>query len=120
MKCDFKFWYIKRDDNGFITEAAIRFYEGDITPENEFNLVADKVIPVIRYRRFRRLQETDLTHLGKTFAKELNGNNAVLYTPKDFGAIKTDNELREYLNKELAKDPIRIPIKEQEIKQWQT
>lgn len=107
-KTDYKFWYIKRDDNVYISEAGVRFYEGEITTENEHN------IPVTRYRRSLRLQKRDLSHLGsKIYRKERNGNDAVVYTPNDFGRISTDDELRDFLSKELKKDKGREPIQEQ-------
>lgn len=110
MLTDYKFWYIKRDDNGFITECTVRFYEGEIQK---------KV-----YVRTKRLQSKDLSHLSKDIkgkmgleiTKEIDGNDVVGYTSKDFGEIKTDDELRLFLNKELAKDKSREPVDEQK---WQ-
>lgn len=112
MLTDYKFWFIRRDDNGFITEVAVRFYEGDQVLENG----------KLAYKRSKRLQTAqDLAHLaqvidGKTVVvglKENNGNVAVYYTPTDFGRIKTNKELCLFLNKELLKDPNRMPIPEQ-------
>lgn len=108
---DYKFRYIMRDDNGFITEAAIKFYEGAITTENEkqkdFTLV-----PITRYRRTRVLSEVDLPKT-KKFKLDFNGNPMVIYTPADFGNIKTNDDLRIFLNRELAKDTTRTSINEQ-------
>lgn len=113
MKTDYKFWYIKRDDDGFITEAAIRFYEGDITTEKE-KISRDNEIDVTRYRRFKRLQRLDLPHFtSDKFKKEFSGADAVLYTNNDFGNIKTNEQLEVFLNGELKKDVSRTPIKEQ-------
>lgn len=117
MQTDYKFWFIRRDDNGFITEAAIRFYEGDITTENEMDRTTQILKPVTRYRRSKRLAVADLQYLGnKKTKKEYSGEDAIIYTPEDFGIISTDDELRSFLNKELAKDTKRTPIKEQK---WQ-
>jgi len=115
MKTDYKFWYIKRDDDGFITQATIRFYEGEVTTENE------KGVPVTRYRRTKRLETfDDLQHLKKDGIvkglKEVNGKVAVFYNQENFGQIKTDDELRDFLNKELEKDKSREPIEEQKVK----
>lgn len=96
---DYKFWYIERDDDGFITEAAVRFYEGNYV---------DGI-----YKRTTRLQDKDLKHLNKLMKKEDNGNEAIIYTSLDFGTIKTDDELRQFLNNELAKDTTRVAIPEQ-------
>ena len=114
MRTDYKFWYIKRNDAGFITEATIRFYEGDITTKLERSLLDDQLYSVTRYRRIGRLELPDLTHLRPTkFVKDAGGRDVKLYTPDDFGTIKTDNELRTFVNNELKKDPQRSPIQEQ-------
>lgn len=114
MRTDYKFWYIKRDDDGFITEAAVKFYEGDYVLENGKQV----------YKRIKRLQShNELKHLAKTIKGkfvikgviETNGSKAVFYEPADFGQIKTDDELRNFLNKELGKDKMRTPVKE---RQW--
>lgn len=111
---DYKFWYIRRDDDVHISEAAIRFYEGDITTENEKDSLTGIIKPVARYRRSSRLQKEQLSHLGgKETKKEESGNDAVIYTPKDFGVISTDDELRSFLNRELKKDKKRSQINEQ-------
>jgi hypothetical protein len=101
---DYKFWFIRRDDDGFITEAAIRFYEGETIKSGKENV----------YIRNKRLEAKDLKHLSSlTYKKEIGGKDTVIYTPYNFGKIKTDNKLREFLNKELAKDKGRQPIKQQ-------
>ena len=115
MLTDYKFWYIRRDDDGFITEAAVRFYEGEITTKNE-KQIDDVIKPVTRYRRSKKLQDVELDHLNKPKIKDSGGSDAVLYTSADFGQIKSDNELRLFLNQELSKDKIRTPIPEQS---WQ-
>lgn len=120
MKTDYKFWYILRDDDGFITEAAVRFYEGEVStlPEKD---VRGELRDITRYRRTKRLKADDLSYLAKEVdgklvikgAIEKNGNFAVGYSKEDFGRIKTDDELRLFLNKELAKDQSREPVTEQ-------
>ena|SRR3989338_1546423 len=111
---EYKFWYIKRDDFGNITEAAIRFYEGKIQIVLGLDSKTHKSIAVRKYVRLKRLHPDKLTHLNNT--KQISdsaGNPAVIYTQKDFGIIKTDDELRVFLNKQLQKDPNHIAIKEQ-------
>ena len=121
MFTDYKFWWIKRDNNGFITDVAIRLYEGDyqdkqVEDENG-NLVTRSV-----YVRTKRLETfPDLSHL----AKNVNGNNVikgvteksgkfcVFYDKNDFGQIKTDDELRAFLSTEVKKDGLREIINEQ-------
>mgnify|MGYP001577505004 CR=1 FL=1 len=113
MLTDYKFWYIARDDNDFITEAGIRFYEGEVTTLNEPVGEARTMTPITRYRRSKRLTESDMAHLGSGFKKESSGSDAKVYTSKDFGAIKTDAELRIFLNTKLKKDSSRTPIANQ-------
>lgn len=97
---NYKFWYIRRDDDGFITEAAIRFWESEI----------QKDICVMT----KRLGEEDLKHLvsGK-MVKDSSNYPARRYRVKDFGKIKSDDELRAFLNQELGKDKSRTPVDEQ-------
>lgn len=110
MLTDYKFWFIRRDDDGFITEVAVRFYEGEI------QIVDGKEV----YARIKRLSVAngELNHLADKLGKintrnETNSNEAIYYFPKDFGQIKTDDELCKFLNQQLAKDKTREPIKEQ-------
>jgi len=81
---EYKFGYIKRDDDGFITEAGIRFYEGEYIIKNGKE----------KYNRIAHVYSR-------------------IYLAKDFGNVKTDEELVKYLNKELKKVENRKPIKEQ-------
>lgn len=112
MKADYKAWYVKRDDDGFITEAAIRFYEGEIesievvNPETNLKEIRQE------YVRKARLKADQLTHLSNssTFIKE-ETSDAVLYKSSHFGKIKTDKQLYRFLDKELLKDLKRIAIK---------
>ena len=93
---DYKFGYITRvKKGGLILKALIIFYEGDITTKNEFVDIGIK--PVTRYRHIKKLRE-------------------IVYTKEDFGEIRTDDELRDFLDDELAKDKERKPIKEQDNK----
>lgn len=113
MKTDYKFWYIKRDDNGFITEVAVRFYEGEYQTINGEQ----------KYVRLKRLETAkELAHLkdkeGKVkYVEENTEKKAVFYNQDNFGQIKTDDELRTFLNKEIGKDKGREVIDEQKI--WQ-
>ena len=102
---DYKFWFIKRDDDGFITEAAVRFYEGEMLKDKDGKDV---------YVRSKRLETNELKHLSSLiYKKEISGSDAVIYTPDNFRKIKTDDEIRAFLNKELAKIKNHQPIKEQ-------
>ena len=103
MRTDYKFWYINRDDDGFITHCAVRFFEGEYDAEG-------------KYKRIKRLQKESLKHLVGEFTKEATGDDCKLYTQANFSRIKTDEELCVFLNKELSKDKGREPIDEQK---WQ-
>lgn len=101
---DYKFWYIQRNDAGQIMEAAVRFYEGDYVEKNGKQV----------YVREKRLEDKDLKHLGnEKFMVEKSGDEAVIYTPVDFGVIYTDDELRAFLDREISKDKSREVIPEQ-------
>lgn len=109
-RTDYKFWYIKRDDAGFITEATVRFYEGDFAQV----VNSDTGQTETRYVRVKRLGKDDLKHLNNAkFKSEESGTPAKLYDAADFGSIKTDAQLCAYLNGELAKDSKRNAIEGQ-------
>jgi len=112
---DYKFWYIHRDDDGYILDAGIRFYEGEYRKVQIENIKGEKE-QVTQYIRTKRLTKNDLQDLGEEFTKEFNNTDAKIYYPSDFGKIKTDDELREFLDKELAKIKGREAINEQKIK----
>lgn len=114
MRTDYKFWYIKRDDDGFITEAAVRFYEGDVTTELEKDTSLN-LVPITRFRRSKRLGSSDVPHINVGFIKDARGKDAAVYTSESFGRIKTDEELRTFLNREISKDTKRVAINEQKI-----
>ena len=111
MRNDYKWWYVKRDDSGFITEVAMRFYEGDYEVQ-----VIDET-PTVVYVRSSKLGAESLTHLDSGTPSTDSADSYVhIYTNSDFGSIKTDDELRAFCNVELAKDESRTPITEQEVK----
>ncbi len=101
MFTDYKWWFVRRDDGGFITEAAVRFFEGG------FEIVNGKSLYI---RKRTLVSDNELKHLRKGVDPK---NRCVYYTPDDFGQIKTDDELREFCNREISKDKSREVIKEQ-------
>lgn len=111
MKTDYKFGYISRDDNGFIIKAMIRFYEGEVIPVRNTDPVTNEKVVVNAYVRYRKLNENDLSHLGKGFVTDGNNSTGKIYTPADFGSIQTDSELCVFLDAEIAKDKTRKQIK---------
>lgn len=116
MKTDYKFWYVKRDDDGFITEATVRFYEGDYGTKKKINYDTGEYDDVVAYIRTKKLTKNDLGYTkSKKFKADALGGDVLLYTPEDFGNINTDDELRAFMNTEIKKDKSREPIPEQ----WQ-
>lgn len=117
MLTDYKFWFIRRDDDGFITEAAVRFYEGEITTEYKQKGIGAPE-QVTMYRRTKKLNpRIEIPHLvGRATKMDNSGKHVAIYTPTDFGRIKTDEELRDFLNAELEKDTTRSPVEEKKMK----
>ncbi len=106
----YKFWYITRDDDGFITEAGIRFYEGQKKDVEVLDFGTNKIKTENRFVREKRLSVKELKDLSsKATRKEANGDDAIVYTPEHFGKIKSNEELCLFLNKELAKDKAHTP-----------
>jgi len=114
---DYKFWCINRNDNGQITWAAIRFYEGEYEKIKRKDIDSEIEYESDEYVRTKKLQKVDLTDLGNIkIKKDAKGNDTVLYTTEDFGVISTDDELREFLNEQLDKVKGLEPIAKQK---WQ-
>lgn len=98
MLKDYKFTSIKRDADGFTTEATLRFYKGENRmvpakdPKNHHNL-----IDVNQYVRTATIQTQK-------------------FTAADFGQIKSDQQLANFCNDQLNKfAPLLLPIKKQII-----
>lgn len=90
---DYKFVWIRRDDDGTVT-ALVRIYEGDETTEVEEDVDDITVlVPVTRYRRTALLRELTVNPPGRP----------------------SDNALRGLVNAELAQDLSRTPIDEQKV-----
>jgi hypothetical protein len=110
MLTSYKFGFVSRDtDSGVIIKAGIRFFEGEISTKRELDVETMEEKSITRYRRTKRLGSADLPHFDN-FKEELDGSELVIFTPKDFGVIKSDDELRVFLNKKLALDKEREPI----------
>ncbi len=99
MDTQYKFRWILRDDDGFIEKALISFYEGVYLPNQPvFHPLSGKRVGFSnQFRAFTKL------------------NDDVIYDQSDFGLISADDELRTFLNGELAKDTTRTPIPEQRV-----
>lgn len=107
MKTDYKYWYIRRDDDVHISECAVRFFEGDVTTENEFDKLEGNR-PVARFRRTKRLSKVEMPHFEEKKVKiEKGGSETIIFTDKDFGKISTDEELNAFIDTQIAKDADR-------------
>lgn len=113
METSYRFWYIKRDDDGVITEVAVRFYEGAVIPYTR-KVVNPETLEmteetVVGYVPLKRLEKKEIKHIKKEFKKELNGNDCAVYTQEDFGVTTDQDDIVVFLNKELKKDKNRVP-----------
>ena len=108
MLSDYKWWYVTRDDDGFITEAAVRFFEGE-NQEVTFTDFDGEKKTETRYVRTAKLNPKEIPELDGTCKTLADGTSARVYTAKDFGEIKSDDELRLFCNKQLALDKTRTP-----------
>ena len=106
MDVQYKFRWILRDDGGVIIQVSIAFYEGNYKKKKNTFLI------------IKKLGKNDLKHLrSKRFNRgKSNLGDDVLYGPENFGIISTDNELRNFLNSEMAKDKTRKAIPEQRLR----
>ena len=116
----YKFKYIIRDDDVFITEIAVSFFEGTYTASKEMrHPITGAVIGNEPHFDFeRKLHPTELGHLKTTKAKQSLQNDQVymVYDASDFGAISTQEELIDFLDDEIIKDTSRKPIPDQNKK----
>jgi hypothetical protein len=90
MLTDYKISKLTRYDDGRM-EVVSRFYEGEITTEDELNNVTREMESVTRYRRTAMIREETIVY-----------SQAI-----------TDSVLKERLDDMLAEDSTRTPIPEQ-------
>jgi hypothetical protein len=115
MKTSYKFWYVTKADNVHISEVAVRFYEGEITTEDELvqNLITreDVIKPVTRYRRIKQLTQKEVKHeKNRRVKKDMFDNDCFIYTDKDFGVTADLKDVSNYIERVLKKDKEREPI----------
>jgi hypothetical protein len=112
-RIEYKFWYIKENDAGFVEEVAVRFYEGDYAPYT-FTYPDGTVVNGTRFVRTKRLGAGDLSFLNKgILSTELNGSPVVVFKIADFGVNLTRSQLESLLKLQVARDRTRTPINEQ-------
>lgn len=88
---DYKFWYIKREDDVHISEAAVRFYE-----YRKDVVFDERGIKNESIDRFRRLKASDIP--GRAVFREINGEDCFIFNSDDFGVISSDDDLRIFLD----------------------
>ncbi len=115
---DYKFSMINRNDDGYITWVVINFYEGEYKDVDVIDPETRETKKEDRYVRTKKLQQEELQSLNQEVIERINGTYSVRYTIEDFGKIKTDDELREFLDVELEKlKPERKSIEVQKVKE---
>lgn len=111
MKTSYKFWYVSKNDDGFIDEVAVRFFEGIlVTNVVQFEDPTTGEVSsreVEEYQRTKRLSKKDLPHIKNEAVVEENGNECILYTDSDFGKTKDLDDVILFLNSELLRDKKR-------------
>jgi hypothetical protein len=105
----YKFYRIWRDDNGLITKAEVIFYDCGIATKNEFNPATGAFEDITKMRLGAAKTKEELTFVSDKFSKAFNLDSHI-YDSNDFGTIKTDEELREFLDGELKKDKNSTPL----------
>ena len=101
--CDYKWWCVNRDDGGYITWVRVRFHVGEYQ-EKEDPESKEKYQAYIRTARVDATK-AEVSALSTGWKQSLDnaGNEYVEFTAKDFGKIKTDDELRTFCNAQLDK-----------------
>jgi hypothetical protein len=108
MYISYKFFYVSKDnDSGLITEAAVRFYEGEDQEVEVTDPVTNEVTTVTQYVRVNRLGHTDVPEIGGTWRTDGDNQPISVFTPAQFGEISDEDELRLFLNQEMAKHETR-------------
>lgn len=113
MRINFDFWYILRDDDGFIQEAGVHYYEGDYFTVAKIDPETMKSKDTLEYKRTKKLGMSEIGHVNK-FRTDEQGHDACVYTTEDFGRIQSDDELVSFLEGEIKKDTARQVIDEQD------
>ena len=99
-----------------IDESLLTDQWKDIIEDKEIdieNLETKEMKKEVRYIRTKRLNPKDIKELDGACMQEADGSMARVYTSKDFGNIKSDDELRLFCNKQIAKDKTHTPQKDQ-------
>jgi hypothetical protein len=106
--------YVKRDDDGYITEVAVRFRTGTYQMVSHLNPLTKAVTQESQYVPTTKLSVASFSALSSfSLATVSDDANCFLFTQKQFGKIKTDAELWKYLNGILKLNSTVTPIPDQ-------
>ena len=125
---DYKWWCVNRDDDGYITFARIHIHEGEYRMLDR-EMPDGKTEQVNTYVRLKTLgfaSLTELSHISDRDShviwRERTDKDgkvvkipALQFTDKDFGKIRTDDELRAFCSGLLKLDTTRTAIDEQKV-----
>lgn len=113
MRIDYQFAYIRWNNdnptNLFIDKVGIKFSEGS------WQNINDPIDGELKntYVREKQLKKSDLESKKGNVIKDEKANEMIIFTNSDFGNISKIEDLRIFLNKEIAMDKNRIPIDKQ-------
>ncbi len=118
---EYEVWYTDQDDSGAFDRVAVNFYEDDIqsvvTPATPTVVTATTTIqgtPTTTkqvYVPTKRLTKADMPQFSSMSPTiDATGGQAIVFTPKDFGTIKSLDGLETFLKTQLAKDTTRTPL----------
>jgi len=111
-----KFWYIKRDDDGKITEAAVRVLEGDMYDVEVLQDDNETYKTESHFKADKPLNNSEMGFMGHSRTKESQrGVTHAVYTKADLGDISDTDELILFLNKKVQKDNTRQATPTQSI-----
>lgn len=110
----------ERVENGLVVYQRVRFYGGEITTEDEEDIVTRKLVPVTRYRRTKVLEEREykydtekslaLNYLNKELGTLATKEKAVAIVKQN--TIKTEDlalvELKEVIVKEKPVKVVKV------------
>lgn len=109
---DYKLAYVTRNDNYYITEIGVMFYEGSFetvtVPDLKTGTTTKTITQYVRSKRF------DKTEIAVASAQKTRVNRAnqqiIVYTDNDFGQATNTAQLQVFLDKELAKNVSKQPL----------
>lgn len=108
---DYKLAYVTRNDNSYITEIGVQFFEGSFQTVDESNFKTGSTTKATRYVRTKRFDKSELA-VSATQKTRINraSQQIIVYTDNDFGQATSTAQLQVFLDKELAKNVSKLPL----------